>query len=146
MNIKRRFLLGVLLVPVLAMVGGLVRPVGLFAAEGPAKGTVTLTIDFQNGTVRTFADLGCDEKTTVLSLLVDASRAAEAKDAKERLSVKYRGKGETAMVTEIGEVKNEGGSGSNWLFKVNETWGDRSAALIRPKGGDKVLWTFGKEK
>lgn len=106
--------------------------------------TVSLTIDFGGGDKRTFAELPLEKDSSVLKLLLAASRAAET--GKEPLPVKFRGSGATAMVTEIGGKKNEGGSGRNWLYKLNDGWGETSADLARPKPGDAILWKFTKEQ
>lgn len=105
-------------------------------SDKPAAKTVSLTIDFSDGSQLVFPALPWQEKQTVLSTLEQAAKHPRG------VKLEKRGSGETAMVTAIGGAENEG-SGRNWLFRVNGDLGDRSSAIFEVSPGDAVLWKFG---
>lgn len=109
------------------------------AQEPAAAKTVQLTIDYGDGSQKVFTALEWKEKQTVLDVLQAAEKHARG------IKVKHRGSGAALFVTTIDEVANEG-VGSNWLYEVNGTPGDRSCALLEVQAGDKVLWKFGKKR
>ena len=86
------------------------------AVDAPAK---TFTLPFQDG-------------LTAFGIL----QAAE-------VPVVSSGSGETCFVSEIDGIENEGSSGDNWIFMINQELGDRSSDAIALKPGDQVLWRFG---
>ncbi len=57
------------------------------------------------------------------------------------ITVAHRGKGATLMVTQIDDVKNQG-DGLNWIFRLNDEIGERSAGIQSVKAGDTILWRF----
>lgn len=99
-------------------------------------GSVALKIDFGSEKASIETDVVCSPETTVLGVLDRAQNMDELKFA-------YRGSGETAFVTAIGGVENEGVSGKNWIYRVNGETGDRSAGVYQLDPGDRVLWSFG---
>ena len=52
-----------------------------------------------------------------------------------------RGRGETTLVTQIDDLKNQGGQ-KNWIYRVNGKMGDRSCAIFPIEPGDAILWKF----
>ncbi len=99
-------------------------------------GTVTLDVNFGTEKSSLSIDVVCSPESTVLLSL---ERAQNMK----KLKVKFRGSGETAFVTSIGGVENEGADGKNWIFRVNDQLGDKSAGIYSVKPGDKISWSFG---
>ena len=57
-----------------------------------------------------------------------------------------RGKGATAIVTRIDDLKNTGGKGKNWVYRVNGKLGDRSCGVFLVKPGHRILWKFERYK
>lgn len=73
---------------------------------------------------------------TVEDLLAAASRLPKG------IQFAQRGSGESALLTEINGVANEGGNARNWTYSVNGQEADRSFAIYILQPGDHVLWTF----
>ena len=71
--------------------------------------------------------------------VLDALKAAQAHS--HGVAFTSKGSGETAMVTKIGDLKNEG-TGRNWIFYVNDKPGEASAGISAVKAGDVILWKF----
>lgn len=101
--------------------------------------TVQLTIDYGDGSQKVFPTLAWKEKQTVLEVLQAAEKHPRG------IKLKHRGSGAALLVTAIDGAANEGG-GSNWLYEVNGTLGDRSCAIYEVQAGDKLLWKFGKNR
>jgi hypothetical protein len=108
-------------------------------ATAPPAAVVSVVIDYGDGVKKTFTALPWKKGMTVL----DALRAASAHP--RGIQFKHRGKKETAFVTEVDGLENEG-AGNNWLFFVNKKMGKRSCGVIELLRGDAVLWKFGKYK
>ncbi len=104
------------------------------AGEKDAK-TVTLTVDFGDGFQKRYTALKHTPKMTVLDALTAAGKHSRP------LDFKYRGKGETAFVTQIDGLKNDG-AGRNWIFRVGGKQGKRSCGITPLKAGDHVAWGF----
>lgn len=111
-------------------------PVGpsVRAAE-PAKASVALVIDYDDGVEKHFRELPWKAGMTVL----DVIQAAEQHPRASKFV--YRGSGDTAFLTQIDDVKNEG-SGRNWIYSINGQLGKRSFAVTEVKAADRVLWKF----
>ncbi len=109
---------------------------GLLAADAK-KPAVQLVIDYGDGVEVHFTALDWRDGMTVL----DALAAAQAH--KHGVAFAVRGSGDTALVTKIGDQKNEG-SGKNWIYSVNDKVGEVSAGVCTLKPGDTVLWKFQK--
>jgi hypothetical protein len=108
--------------------------VGVVQGE-PKASTVRLVVDYGDGVEVHFTALPWREDMTVLNAL----SAAQAH--RHGMSFTQRGAGASAMITKIGDVKNEG-DGRNWLYYVNEKQGEVSAGVMKLKPGDAVLWRF----
>lgn len=106
-------------------------------ADTPAKknAAVSLTIDYGDGFQKRYTRLPWREKMTVL----DAMLAAR----KHRRSLKfvYRGRGSSAFLTQIDDLKNEG-RGRNWIYRVNKKLADRSMGVKALRAGDQISWKF----
>jgi len=101
----------------------------------PAKKTVALVIDYADGVEKHFRELPWKPGMTVL----DVIQAAEQHPRGSKFV--YRGTGETAFLTQIDNLKNEG-SGRNWIFSINGELGKRSFAATEVHAADRVLWKF----
>ena len=99
---------------------------------------VRVVIDFGDGVEKHFVRLAWHEKMTVW----EATRAAD--EHPRGIEVQHRGKGDTLFVTQIDDVKNEGGAGRNWIFRVNDEPGSRSAAISPVAADDTIVWRFDK--
>jgi hypothetical protein len=102
-----------------------------------SKPSVRLVIAFGDGVEKHFTELAWKKDMTVLDLL----RAAQ--DHPRGIRFQHRGNAETAFVTEIDGLKNEG-QGKNWIYQVNGELADRSCGVYQLDKGDTVLWSFGK--
>jgi len=101
--------------------------------------TVKVTIDYGDGFQKRYTQIRWKPKMTVLDVTQAAVRH------KRGIKIRYRGKGATAFLTQIDDLKNEG-RGRNWLYQVNGKLADRSFAIYSVKSGDAILWKFGKYK
>lgn len=99
-------------------------------------GTVTLEVDFGGDKRAKSITVVCSPDSTVLQSL---ERARATND----LKFESRGVGETAFLSSIDGVKNEGSDGKNWIYKVNGQLGDKSAGIYEVNPGDTVTWSFG---
>jgi hypothetical protein len=102
------------------------------AASDPGP-KVALTVDFGGGRRLAFAAIAWRDGMTVADLTT----------AWPNIAIKQKGAGESAFVTSIDDVENQGADGKNWTYSVNDQMADRSFAVYKLKPGDRVLWTFG---
>ena len=107
------------------------------AADDSAKKTVRLTIDYGDGMQKVYSALKWSRDMTIQDVLESARRHARG------ITFKVRGSGTIALLTQIDDLKNEGGRGSNWIYWINNELGDESFANARLKANDHVLWKFG---
>jgi hypothetical protein len=132
-NIDRRaaVLAAALLMLAAASIG---RP-AMGQSEAP---TVRLVVDYGDGATKTINNLPWAKGDTVL----EAMKAATSRP--HGISFSYTGAGETAVMTKIDDVQNEGGGTGkkNWQYWINETYGDRSFAAFALHAQDVVLWRF----
>lgn len=110
-------------------------------AAVPATTTITLVIDFGDGTQRRFTDLAFAPGMTV----VDAMRAAAAHA--RPLVFESKGSGPGAIITSIEGIRDEGagtnpGAARAWQYWVNAAYGETSAGAAALKAGDRVSWAF----
>jgi hypothetical protein len=108
----------------------------LSAAEEPIAKTVSLAIDYGDGSQKQFAAIPWKEGQTVFDALQLAAKRRSG------LDIAHRGAGATAFVLAFDGVKNEGGNGKNWRYQVNGKLADRSCAVRELMPGDAVLWKF----
>ncbi|MFO0902437.1 MAG: DUF4430 domain-containing protein [Pirellulales bacterium] len=106
------------------------------ADEGAAKSTIELTIDYGDGVQKRFPRLPHRTGMTVLDALQDAQKLPRG------IRFEHRGSGETAFVSKIDDLANEG-RGKNWTYRVNDKRADRSCGVYPLVAQDRVLWKFG---
>ncbi|MEX2307329.1 MAG: DUF4430 domain-containing protein [Pirellulales bacterium] len=99
---------------------------------------VTLTIDFGDGRRQKYEPIAWREGMTVHDLTRETPRA----DAQ----LATRGTGESAFLTNLDGVANEGGGGRNWTYTVNGRLGDRSFAVYELRPEDEVLWSYAAQQ
>jgi hypothetical protein len=96
--------------------------------------TVSLVIDYGDG-VQKHVSLPWKEGMTVLDALEAAAKHPRG------IKFKSRGKGETAFVSAIDDLENEG-SGRNWTYRVNDKPATKSCGVAELAAGDVALWRF----
>jgi hypothetical protein len=102
-------------------------------AKNDPRPKISLTIDYGNGRRTAFAAIEWHDGMTVADLMA----------AWTNVTVRQKGSGESAFVTAIDDIENQGADGKNWIYSVNGQAGDRSFAVYQLKPDDHVLWTFG---
>lgn len=107
------------------------------ADDDPKPPTVQLIIDYGDGVQKHFTTLEWKEGMTVLDAMAAAHKHPRG------IKIVYRGKGETAFLTQIDELENEG-RGRNWVYRVNGELAKKSFAILTVKAADTILWTFGE--
>jgi hypothetical protein len=115
---------------------GVVEVTGQGQDEPPNPPRVTLTVDYGDGVQKVFTSLPWSPSMTVGTALESARRHPRG------IRFQQRGRGSTAFLTQIDDLKNEGGSGRNWIYRINGDSGDRSFAVRELRAGDRVLWKF----
>ncbi|MDG2384262.1 MAG: DUF4430 domain-containing protein [Pirellulaceae bacterium] len=106
----------------------------VFAAEDAQ--TVKLIIDYGDGVEKHFPQLKWAAKITVFELMQQASQHPRG------IQFKHQGRGSTVLLTQIDELKNQGGTAQNWIYRVNQKLGNRSIGIQELKPGDTILWKF----
>ena len=131
----------------LAMVGPVLLFTAALAEESKQKSElsgkkfalpcVVMAVDYGDGVEKRFTGLPWTKGMTIL----DALKAAQ----KHQRGIKYhfRGSKSTALLLRIDDLKNEGGRGKNWIYRVNGKLGNRSFATRTLEPDDTVLWKFG---
>jgi len=110
----------------------------LAATEPPAKQapkTVRLVIAYGDGAELHFTALPWKAEMTVLDALEAAKRHPHG------ITFTQRGRGTTAMITQIGNLANQG-NGKNWLYSVNDKTAEVGAGAYELADGDRILWEF----
>jgi len=109
---------------------------------GGSEDTVRLIVDYGDGASKTVANLPWAKGNTIL----DAMKAATARP--HGISFSYTGSGDSAVLTKIDDVANEGGSAGrkNWQYWVNGSYGDRSFAVFELQAQDTIVWRFTTEQ
>lgn len=97
-----------------------------------------MVIDYDDGVEKHF-QLAWKPGLTVLDVLQAAQRHPRG------IQFVYRGERDTAFLTQIDDLKNEG-RGRNWLFSVNGQLGQRGFAVTEVKASDRVRWQFTRYK
>lgn len=72
--------------------------------------------------------------------VLDALRWAD--DHPRGIDFVKRGRSDRTLVTQIDDLKNQGGGRNNWIYRVNGKLGDRSCAVSPLDPGDTILWKF----
>ena len=106
-----------------------------FAAGAEETKTVALVIDYSDGVKKHFPAIEWREGMTVLELMEAARRHPRG------IQFEYRGRGITAFLFQIDDVKNQG-RGRNWVYRVNDRLADRSFAVQALEPSDRVVWEF----
>ncbi len=111
-------------------------------AAGSEEETVRLIVDYGDGAAKTVSNLAWAKSTTVL----DAMKAATTRP--HGISFSYTGSGDSAILTRIDDVQNQGtGAGKkNWQYSVNGSYGDRSFAVFELQAQDVIVWRFTAEQ
>ncbi len=108
------------------------------AAAEPASRTVQLVVDYGDGSQVHFLRQPWKQGMTVEKLVAMVEAHPHG--------VKFTriGSGETALVTKIGDVANEGPGRErrNWLFQVNGKLAEQGMGAQTLVPGDAVLWSF----
>jgi hypothetical protein len=102
-------------------------------AKPDTREKVALTIDFGGDRRKNFDSIVWHDGMTV----------ADAMNAASGVAITQKGSGQSAFVTAIDGVENQGADGQNWTYSVNGQIADRSFAVYELKPRDRVLWTFG---
>ena len=107
-----------------------------------ADDTIRLIVDYGDGASKTVANLPWAKRNTIL----DAMKAATTRP--HGISFSYTGSGDSAVLTKIDDVPNEGGSAGrkNWQYWVNGSYGDRSFAVFELQAQDTIVWRFTAEQ
>ncbi len=116
--------------------GGLTGVGRVLGEEPSRKTTVELTIDYGDGVQKRFPAILFRAGMTVLDALQDAQKHPRG------IRFEHRGSGETAFVSKIDDLANEG-RGRNWTYGVNDKKADRSCGVFSLTAGDRVVWKFG---
>ena len=74
--------------------------------------------------------------------VMDAMRYA--KRGKQGIDFKFSGNGDTAFLTQIDDLKNEGGGEGkkNWILRVNKKLATESFGVFELNSGDVIRWQF----
>jgi uncharacterized protein DUF4430 len=110
------------------------QPAQVAAASSREK--VSLVINYGNDRRKTFEAVAWRNGMTVADLLNNTPDIA----------VTRSGAGQSAFLSGIDGVTNEGTGGHNWTYSVNGKSADRSFAIYELQPGDQVLWTFGVQQ
>ncbi len=102
----------------------------------PGSSTVCLTIDYGDGAQKRYPEVPHEARMTVATAL------RYAKAHPRGIDYQLQGQGATSLLKQIDDVKNQGGSGRNWIYRINGKLGKTSFALAPLQPGDVVLWKF----
>jgi hypothetical protein len=111
------------------------RPQPIAEAVPKQEANVLLTVNFGNGQLAN-ETAQWQEGMTVLDALQNHRRIAYLTE----------GSGESAFLTSLNGVMNEGAGGRNWTYTVNGKYADRSFAVYQLQPNDHVLWTFAAQQ
>ena len=101
-----------------------------------SDGVVKLVVEFGDGVEWHYTGLNWQADDTVWTVMERAAKHPRG------VLLKHQGRGDTLLVLAIADVANEGGGGRNWIYRVNDELGDRSAAIREVQAGDTILWRF----
>jgi hypothetical protein len=105
--------------------------------DAPAQ-AVRLVIDYGDGSQKVFTRVPWREHMTVLDAMNHAKKHPRG------VTFEHRGRGETAFLTQIDELRNEGGGAGNrnWQFWVNGQRAQQGFGALELKQNDAVEWRF----
>jgi hypothetical protein len=131
-NLVTRRSAGVLLATILLIVGA----TSHWAVAQTA--TIRLVVDYGDGVIKTITDLPWSKGSTVLDVM------NAAKGHPHGITFSYTGSSGAAFLTQIDDVKNEGGGTGkkNWQFWVDTTYADKSFGIYEVQAFDVVFWRF----
>lgn len=104
--------------------------------RAPAKPAVRLIVDFGDGAQRVYTALPWTKGMTVLDAM------DKARTHPHGITFEHTGRGETAFLTRIEDLRNEGGGKRNWHYWVNTDLADRSFGAYALEPADVVTWKF----
>jgi len=103
----------------------------------PEEITVSLMLDFGDGTIKTYTDIKLNKNKTVLDLLKRCS-----KDVQNHFELDYDIHPEWgAFIKKIGEKENRKDD-KYWQYWVNNIYATIGASQFELKNGDVVEWKF----
>lgn len=105
-------------------------------AESNVEAVVSLTIEFGDGAKKRFPAIPWEQDMTVFDTLEWAA------DQPDGIRFEHRGQGALALVDQIDDLKNGGGNGKNWIFRVNGKLANSSCGVSRIAAGDEISWKF----
>jgi hypothetical protein len=76
----------------------------------------------------------------------DGMTVADVLQQEPRVSFQTHGAGESAFLSSINGIANQGAGGRNWTYSVNGKYADRSFAVYELRQNDHVLWTFAAQQ
>lgn len=134
---SRRLRLAVLGIVAILAAAGTSRPSTALGAEPKAaSATIQVVIDYGDGFQRRYTSIAWRNGMTVTDALQAVAKHPRG------IASRVRGQGELAFVESIDAVGNEGGSGKNWIFYVNDRMGESSAGATEVPEGGVVAWKF----
>lgn len=107
-------------------------------SRSPEARTVRLIIDYNDGVEKHFTAVPWKKGMTVLDAMKFAKHCAHG------IAFEYKGRGETALLTRIDDLANEGGGPGkkNWIYRVNDKLANKSFGVFELNASDVVLWKF----
>ena len=108
-----------------------------FGQQSPPKPKlVRLIIDYNDGVEKHFTRLAWTKDMTVLDAMKQAQRSPHG------ITFRYTGRGATAFLTQIDDLKNQGGGKKNWLYRVNGKLASKGFGVYVLEADDVVNWKF----
>lgn len=107
-------------------------------ATPPQTTTVQLTIVGSSdvGTILSTEDIEIGDSETVMDVLKKATRA-------KKIQMDFSGAGATAYVKGIDNLYEfDKGSGSGWMYSINNKFPNRSAGVWQIQPGDHIQWLY----
>ena len=110
---------------------------GAFATD-PKQATISVIIDYGDGAELHLPALKWRRDLTVLGALQATSKHPHG------VEFRSRGSGAYTLVTQIGDLKNEGAEdrGRNWIYRVNGKKADVGVGAYELRPADTILWRF----
>ncbi len=132
----------ILILSTLAILAGLGMGIGQIRADDPQPLSVKLIIDYNDGVEKHYTAIPWKQGMTIFDAMQQARRSAHG------ITFEYSGKGSTAFLKQIDDLKNEGGGedNKNWILRVNKKLATQSFGIYELKAKDVVRWRFEKFK